>query len=60
MHCIEVRADRLDILRRSLSKRGAVCTVLSRYSVDGVRYLDVEVSKDGKAITRIEEQVNGD
>ena len=60
MHCIEVRADRLDILRRSLSKRGAVCTVLSRYSVDGVCYLDVEVSKDGKAITRIEEQVNED
>ena len=57
MHCIEVRADRLDILRRSLSKRGATCTVLSRYTVDGVRYLDVEVSKDGKLITRVEERV---
>lgn len=54
MHCIEVKASNFKQFRELVRSRGGEVLVVSRYQDKGIRILDVEVSKDTKAIDRLE------
>ena len=54
MHCIEVKASNFKQFKEMVLSRGAEVSVVSRYQDKGIRILDVEVSKDSKAIDSVE------
>lgn len=54
MHCIEIKAGSFKQFRELVRSRGGEVSVVSRYQDKGIRILDVEVSKDTKAINRLE------
>ena len=54
MHCIEVKASNFKQFREQIRSKGGEVSVVSRYQEKGIRILDVEVSKDTKAISRLE------
>ena len=54
MHCIEVKASNFKQFRELVRSNGGEVSVVSRYQDKGIRLLDVEVSKDTKAINRLE------
>ena len=54
MHCIEVKASNFKQFRELVRSNGGEVSVVSRYQDKGIRILDVEVSKDTKAINRLE------
>ena len=53
LHATEVRASQFRAFKRALRGMAKV-SILSRYTVDGVSYLDVEVSRDNAVISCIE------
>lgn len=54
MHCIEIVASNFKQFRESVRSNGGEVSVISRYQDRGIRILDVEVSKDTKAIDTLE------
>jgi len=54
MHCIEIKATSFKSFKALINRNGGEVSVVSRYQDSGMRLLDVEVSKDTKAIDRIE------
>lgn len=56
MHCIEVMSTNFKSFASLVKRNGGEVSIVSRYQDRGVRLLDVEVSKDTKAIDKIEQQ----
>ena len=56
MHCIEIKASSFKQFKALINRNGGEVSVVSRYQDSGMRLLDVEVSKDTKAIDRLERQ----
>ena len=54
MHCIEIKVSNFKQFRELVRSNGGEVSVVSRYQDKGMRLLDVEVSKDTKAISRLE------
>ena len=54
MHCIEVKAQDFMNFRQQVQRQGGEVSIVSRYQDKGIRILDVEVSKDTRAINRLE------
>ena len=54
MHCIEIKASNFKQFSELVRSNGGEVSVVSRYQDKGMRLLDVEVSKDTKAINRLE------
>ena len=56
MFCIEIKASNFKQFREQIRSKGGEVSVVSRYQDKGIRILDVEVSKDTKAINRISDR----
>lgn len=56
MHCIEIKAGTFNSFKASVKQHGGTVSIVSRYTDRGIRLLDVEVSKDTRAIDRLEQQ----
>lgn len=56
MHCIEIKAGTFRNFRDLVRRRGGEVSIVRRYTDSSVRLLDVEVSKDTKAIDLIEQR----
>ena len=54
MHCIEIKAGSFKQFKALINRNGGEVSVVSRYQDSGMKLLDVEVSKDTKAIDRVE------
>lgn len=54
MHCIEIKAGSFKKFKELINRKGGEVLIISRYQDSGMRLLDVEVSKDTKAIDKIE------
>lgn len=54
MHCIEIKASDFMNFKSQVKLQGGEVSIVSRYQDSGMRLLDVEVSKDTKAIDKIE------
>lgn len=56
MHCIEIKSGSFVPFRNAVRRLGGEVSIVSRYTDRGVRLLDVEVSKDTKAVDSLERQ----
>ena len=56
MHCIEIKATELSSFKAQVAKLGGSVTIVSRYTENRVRLLDVEVSKDTLGVSQLEQQ----
>lgn len=54
MHCIEIKASSFSKFKELIRREGGEVSIVSRYQDSGLRLLDVEVSKDNRAIDRVE------
>ena len=54
MHCIEIKASDFMNFKSQVKLHGGEVSIVSRYQDSGIRLLDVEVSKDTRAINRLE------
>ena len=56
MHCIEIKSRDLQAFAGLVKNNGGAVSIISRYKDSNVTILDVEVSKDTRAIHRIEQR----
>lgn len=56
MHCIEIKAVNFKSFKELIKSNGGEVSIVSKYQDSGIRWLDVEVSKDTVAIDTIEKR----